>query len=420
MNLFFIAGIGVAVFIEFLLISKKQKSVSDRILTLWMFVIIVHLFLFNLLFTGDIYGVPFLMGFEHPLPLLHGVFLYYYVAFVTEQLPRNRKILLLHLLPAGIMYGYLLAIFIIPLSAEQKIAVYRSSGAGYEWFNLVKTYAFSLSGIVYVIVSAVMLRRHRIAIRDRFSDLEKVSLRWLQILTYGLGGIWLLVLLFHSEQMTFSGVVIFVFMIGFFGVRQGDIFAHAGAGTAAAMPPEESAVPSGESVPPKTDHTASRAETEIPAQKPGVSQDHSDAEATEIPGLTSESTEQRKKYTKSGLSDEAAEDLHAALIAVMIEEKLYQKSDLSITDLASKLGVHPNYLSQVINQREQKNFYDFVNFYRVEAFKRLIESNRNQQFTLLSIAYDCGFSSKSSFNRCFKKETGLTPSQFAASLSRER
>ncbi len=382
MSLFIIAGIGVAVLIEFLLISKKQQSVPDRILTVWMFLIIVHLFLFNLLYTGNIYDAPFLLGLEHPLPLLHGVFLFYYVSFVTEQLPRNRKLLLLHLLPGGIMYAYLLFFFILPLSAEQKIAVYRANGAGYEWFNLLKTYAVSLSGVVYVIISAVILRRHRIAIRDSFSDLDKVSLRWLEILTYGMGGIWLLLLLFASEPLTFSGVVIFVFLIGFFGVRQGNIFSPA--------------------------HV-----------RPEAPRDESDVPATDVASVQPETTEQRKKYTKSGLSDEAAEDLHAALIALMVQGDMYQKSDLSIQDLASTLGVHPNHLSQVINQREQKNFYDFVNFYRIQAFKRQIEARKNRTFTLLSIAYDCGFSSKSSFNRCFKNETGQTPSQYVASLSRD-
>lgn len=383
MNLFLIAGISVAVFVEFLLISKKQQSVSDRILTLWMFFIIVHLLLFSLYFTGDIYDVPFLLGLEHPLPLLHGVFLYYYVSSVTGQLPRNRKILLLHLIPAGIMYGYLQTFFFLP--ADQKIAVYRAGGAGYELFNLVKLYAISFSGVVYVIVAAVLLRRHRIAIRNSFSNLDKVTLRWLEILTYGMGGIWLLLLLFRSEPLTFSGVVIFVFLIGFFGVRQGNIF------------------------------SSTREGPELEE-----SRDEFDASVTEIPDMKPETMVQKKKYTKSGLSDEAAEDLHAALIALMTEDKLYQKSDLSINDLASTLEVHPNHLSQVINQREQKNFYEFVNSYRIQAFKRQIEAKRNQSFTLLSIAYDCGFSSKSSFNRCFKSETGQTPSQYIASLSHDQ
>ncbi|PLX33241.1 MAG: hypothetical protein C0600_00830 [Ignavibacteria bacterium] len=385
MSLFFIAGIGVAVLIEFLLLTKKQQSVSDRILTAWMFLIIVHLFLFNLFFTGDVYDAPFLLGLEHPLPLLQGVFLFYYVSFVTGQLPENRKLLLLHMLPAALMYGYLLAVFILPLSAEQKIAVYRSGGAGFEVFNLVKLYAVTISGVIYVFASAVLLRRHRRAIRDRFSDLDRISLRWLEILTYGIGGIWLLLLLFRTEPLTFSGVVIFVFLIGFFGVRQGNIFAHTGAQTV-----------------------------------PEASDEESDASQTGTPDALPDATEQPKKYTKSGLSEEAAAELHATLIARMAGDELYRQSDLSIQDLASMLEVPPNHLSQVINQREQKNFYDFVNSYRIQAFKRQIEDRKNRQFTLLSIAYDCGFSSKSSFNRCFKNDTGQTPSQFVASLSRDR
>ncbi|MCB2206217.1 AraC family transcriptional regulator [bacterium] len=385
MSLFFIAGIGVAVLIEFLLISKKQQTLSDRILTAWMFLIIVHLFLFNLYYTGDSYRVPFLLGFELPLPMLHGVFLFYYVSFVTGQLPRNRKLLLLHLLPAAVMYGYLLAVFILPLSSDQKIAVYEARGAGFELFNILRLWATTISGVVYVILSAVLLRRHRIAIRDSFSDLDKISLRWLEILTYGMGGIWLLLLLFHNEPLTFSGVVTFIFLIGFFGVRQGNIFSPADMKSAPAAPTEEAEGQTAEEV------------------KAGI-----------------ESEVQPKKYTKSGLSDEAAEGLHAALIALMEEKNMYQKSDLSINDLASTLEVPPNHLSQVINQREKKNFYDFVNSYRIEAFKRQIAARKNQQFTLLSIAYDCGFSSKSSFNRCFKNETGQTPSQFVASRSHDQ
>jgi AraC-like DNA-binding protein len=66
----------------------------------------------------------------------------------------------------------------------------------------------------------------------------------------------------------------------------------------------------------------------------------------------------------------------------------------------------------VINQREGKHFYDFVNTYRIEEFKEMIAARKNLQFTLLSIALDCGFSSKTSFNRYFKKATGQTPSEY--------
>jgi len=359
MTMFFVAGIGLAVFIEFLLISKKNKSTSDLILTLWMFLILVHLFFFYLRLTEDLYSFPFLLGTEHPLPLLHGVFLYFYVGTLTKQLPENRKVLILHFIPVTLMYLYLVTFFVLP--ADQKIQVYRNHGVGYELFTTIKWYAIAFSGIFYVIWSAVLLRKHKSNIRDQFSDLEKVNLLWLQILTFGMGAIWFLVIFFGNEPMIFAGVVVFVFLIGFFGVRQADIFTRA------------PSVPDGD--------------------------------------------EQKKKYPKSGLTEEASGELHRALIHLMTEDALYKESDLSINDLSTKLGVHPNYLSQVINQKEKKNFYDFVNTYRIEEFKRLIAMQKNQQFTLLSLAYDCGFSSKSSFNRCFKKATGQTPSEYSTTLA---
>jgi AraC-like DNA-binding protein len=362
MKTFFVAGIGIAVFIELLLISKKNKSGSDKILTFWMFLILVHLFLFYIQFTADVYSFPFLLGMEQPLPLLQGVFLYFYVLSLTGQLPPKRKVLLLHFLPASALYAYLVTFFVLP--ADQKIQIYRNHGAGYEWYNMLRSYAVALSGIIYVIWSAVLLRKHGENIRKQFSDLERINLRWLQILTFGLGAIWFLVIFVGSDTTIFGGVVVFVFLIGFFGVRQADIF------------------------------------TQDPLMPDG--------------------TERKEKYQKSGLGEEASGKLLQELKRLMIDDALYKKSDLSINDLSSKLGVHPNYLSQVINQKEKKNFYDFVNTYRIEEFKRLIAMQRNQQFTLLSLAYDCGFSSKTSFNRYFKKETGQTPSQYSTQFTRSQ
>ena len=361
MRMFFVAGIGIAVFIEFLLISKKNKSESDKILTLWMVLIVVHLFLFYIFITEDIYDFPFLLGIEQPLPLLHGVFLYFYVGSLTRQLPENRKVLVVHFFPAMVIYVYLITFFILP--PDQKIQVYRNHGAGHELFNLLRSYAIAFSGIFYVIWSAVLLRKHRNNIRDQFSDLERINLRWLQILTLGLGCIWFLVIFFRSDILVFAGVVVFVFLIGFFGVRQADIF--------------------------------------TPKQ------------------LIADDKEQKKKYLKSGLTEEVSGELHQTLMRLMSEDALYKKSDLSIDDLSGKLGVQPNYLSQIINQKEKKNFYDFVNTYRIEEFKRLIALSKHQQFTLLSLAHDCGFSSKSSFNRAFKKVTGQTPSEYSATLPQQ-
>jgi AraC-like DNA-binding protein len=220
-------------------------------------------------------------------------------------------------------------------------------------FLVLKTYAILCSGLFYVGWSAVLLKKHSRNIRDQFSDVEKINLRWLQVLTLGMGAIWFLVIFFREDTLIYAGVVIFVFLIGFFGVRQTNIF----------------------------------------SREP----------------LVAVGGDRKEKYQKSGLTEEASGELHRQLKRLMTDEALYKKSELSIDDLASRLGVHANHLSQVINQLEKKNFYDFVNTYRVEEFKRLSALEKNRQYTLLSLAHDCGFSSKTSFNRCFKKATGHRP-----------
>ncbi len=365
----YVAGIAIAVFLQLLLVSKKNKSESDRILTAWMFVIVIHMFLFYLFYTGDIFRVPFLLGIEHPVPLLHGVLLYLYVSTIVDQRPANDKLLLLHFVPAAVLYCYLATFFILP--TEAKLEVYRNRGAGFELFLTMKTWMILASGIIYVAWSALLLHRHARRVREEFSNLDKVNLRWLRILTYGLGCIWLLLIVTHNDAAIFSGVVVFVFLIGFFGIRQAPIFIPALAhGTVAPV------------------------------------SDASDESADEI--------YQPKKYPKSGLTDDASLQLHRELIRRMTGEALFTKSDLSMNELAAELGVQPNHLSQTINQIEKKNFYDFVNGYRIEEFKRRIAMPDNQQYTLLSVAYDCGFNSKSSFNRYFKKATGQTPSEYLA------
>ena len=100
----------------------------------------------------------------------------------------------------------------------------------------------------------------------------------------------------------------------------------------------------------------------------------------------------------------------------MEKEKLFLDEDLSLPQMAQLLKIHPNYLSQVINERCKKNFNEFVNHYRIEEFKHMVALEENRKMTFLALAYDCGFNSKASFNNSFKKFTGTTPSAFANSL----
>ncbi len=106
------------------------------------------------------------------------------------------------------------------------------------------------------------------------------------------------------------------------------------------------------------------------------------------------------------------EDLKPKIEKIMFQEKLYLEPELSLSDLALKLKTNTSVLSAAINSNFSKNFNDFVNEYRVEEFKKQIKLPENQHYTLLAVAFDCGFNSKATFNRAFKKFTGQSPSRF--------
>lgn len=99
-------------------------------------------------------------------------------------------------------------------------------------------------------------------------------------------------------------------------------------------------------------------------------------------------------------------------------EKLYQDPELSLSELAKRLQTNPGFISRVVNRGYGVNFNDFINQFRIDAVKEMIARGEHQRQTLLGIAYDCGFNSKATFNRAFKKATGQTPKEFIASADR--
>jgi AraC-like DNA-binding protein len=98
--------------------------------------------------------------------------------------------------------------------------------------------------------------------------------------------------------------------------------------------------------------------------------------------------------------------------ALMTKDRMYEDPELIIAALAGKLDTHAKKISQVINQGFGMNFNDFVNHYRIRAMKQKIEEGEHNIQTLLGLAFDCGFNSKSTFNRAFRRETSLTPKEY--------
>ncbi|GGG44689.1 helix-turn-helix domain-containing protein [Bizionia arctica] len=125
------------------------------------------------------------------------------------------------------------------------------------------------------------------------------------------------------------------------------------------------------------------------------------------------------KYKKSNLNPKTIEKYQSDLIQLMETDKLYLNGKLSIHDVSKKLKMPRQYISEVLNEHMHTSFQDFVNSYRVEEFINRLKNDQNDQFTLLAIATDVGFNSKSSFNATFKKITGLTPTEYKKQLDKK-
>lgn len=102
----------------------------------------------------------------------------------------------------------------------------------------------------------------------------------------------------------------------------------------------------------------------------------------------------------------------AVLEHVMQTKRPYLNPTLSMTELAQMADIPVHQLSRLINESFDKNFFDYINSYRIEEFKQRILKGEHQQHTILSIAFEAGFNSKTAFNRAFKKHTGMTPREF--------
>jgi AraC-like DNA-binding protein len=370
-------GIFIAFFLSLLILTKRGRNSADNVLGSWMIVIGIHLFSYYCFKTGIIYTYPFIVWVNFPLPYFHGPLLFLYTLALTSPTPPGfRKVGVHFILPVFILCLYAPFLTFPP---QQKLEIIHSNGKGFELQALITSTLLSISGIFYTYVTHRLLVRHKKQILDQFSYQEKINLQWLRFLFYGMGIMWVLIIIIGNDDLIFSASAVFVVLIGYYGIKQVGIF---------------------------TNQINNVPETELIEEV--ISAEEGAGDAT---------SQLKRKYAKSGLNEESAKELHLRLNHLMVIEKLFTEPELTLTDLSSRLGVHSNYLSQVINEAEGVNFYDYINLLRIDEFKRLVLLPENQKYTLLALAFECGFNSKSAFNRCFKKATELSPSEYVKQLS---
>ncbi len=124
--------------------------------------------------------------------------------------------------------------------------------------------------------------------------------------------------------------------------------------------------------------------------------------------------EEKKRY--HSLNQKQAQQLQKELDALMQNDKPYLDFDANVSGIAQKLSTNNKHISELLNLYYQKNFYEYINEYRIEEAKQLLVNSKESKKTILEIAYASGFNSKSAFNSAFKKNTGMSPTQYRNSV----
>lgn len=374
MDVIFIIGIFLSFFQSFLLFKKKYKSLPDKLLAVWMGIIGIHLLNYYLYLLGYWTLYPHLIGVTVPVPLLHGPMLYLYVLYSLRDKQSLRKKDYLHFTPAMLGYLYMFRFYFF-YSAEEKVMVDKGLVDDFSLFSNILLILFVISGFAYPLLSYKKLAKYKRLIDTNFSYDEGISLNWLKYSIWGIVGVFLAAAVviftrevmhldfgFNADLIFYSLIVIFVFRIGYYGIRHQNIFTN----------------------------NMIRDEMQLIHIRP------------------------EREYKKSGLKQDRAQAIHRELLLVMTEKKPYLNPKLTLVELAQLLNISSNHLSQIINQYELVNFHDFVNRYRVEEFIHRAASN--SRYNILTHALDSGFNSKSSFNSVFKKHKEMTPSQFMTTI----
>ncbi len=370
MEVIFISGIFMSFFIVILLLTKKQKALTDKILAVWIAVIGIHLMAYNFYQLGYWQLYPHIIGTTVPFPLLYGPMLYLYTRYSLRTDQKLQSLDYLHFAPAVAAYLYMSKFFFF-YTAEEKRMVDMEEIPDFGVFKIVLMVVILISGFSYSILAYRLTIKHKQKISNFFSYREGINLKWLRYCIRSIGLVFLSASIAFIMQDAFDVhfsvnldyisyliIIGFIFYIGYFGIKHENIFTNN----------------------PQTNNSK--------AEKRG----------------------KVEKYKKSGIKNEVASDLFMKLKNIMENEKPYLEPKLSLATLAERLGISPNQLSQVINQEGNVNFYDFVNTYRVEEFIRKSKANKNH--SILARAFDSGFNSKSSFNTIFKNHKGLTPSVY--------
>lgn len=330
-----------------------------------------NLFLFGILFiaiTGTIVNIIYLnnkeqyflyyISFVDALPSLFGILLFFYVKHSIYPNTRINKYYVIYLIPFFI--AFFLSLF-SNLSEKDNILILIT-------LNIVLKNILSL---YFIILAISKLKQYKVSLLDNYSAIAELEFKWLKFLTNIAFYFWILYLLmivmlyaninlpFNPSSIIYIGLSIFIFTISTYGIYNSNTFSN-------------------------------------------------------IKPIETDSSTQEKKPPKTILDEDSINKLFEKIEAFILSEKCFLDKDIALEDLSKMVSLHSKKCSEVINRKTNSNYFDFINSFRVNYFNEQILKTENKKLTIISVAFECGFSSKSTFNRIYKKQMGITPSKYIA------
>lgn len=366
------------IFAIILVASKRPVYLPDKILIFILvdlaFVIVGSIFR-AATFGGSIFSKLSLS----PFILLLLPFIYLYVKeSISEQPLINRNelkhfIIPLLLILAGILFKPLYTI-------ENEM----HNRPKLDLATVINLFFSVIYGVFYMFIIYQLIRRHQKAIPDHFSYVSsKITLNWVKfvlvlfMINWSMAGIVMSLNIYKEFQVVNSGMVFFIniavfsFAISYFGFLQPTIF--------------------------------------LSINKMEEKEQDTEVKPDEIVA--------KQKYQKSTLSEQQAKKYLDRVNQLLESDRIYLDPELTIQNVSERLDIPKHHLTESLNTYLGKSFYTLINENRIDTFKAMAADKKNKHLTLLALAYDSGFNSKSSFNMVFKKYTGQTPSKYMKSIS---
>ncbi len=353
----------------------RDQRLSDRLLGCVMLILAMELQDYTFGFSGINFLWNELNGFPRSVSLLFGPVVYFYFLAQTNRSFTLDRRHLFHFIPYLVYVTYKLFFFVQGPEAVERL--HEST------LDLVASYVLRIAGMVSFIYYLTQCMRIYRSYRDwsiqQFSNMDQIDFRWFRNFIYSMA-FWLFFrelfiildawvgLDFYQDWWWNLALVAVAIYIGMAGITQ---------------------------------------------KQPGI--------------LTFEKAIGKKSGQLGEWDPENNQELSLPLIekselalriqTLMDQDRLYLQPELSLHELAQHLQTSAVLLSATINQIFGQNFNDYVNSLRIEEFVKNYQKDPNRKYTLLSLAFDSGFNSKSTFNRAFKKIKGITPQEFLKSIS---